>query len=73
MKSENYLEVIKKVKILGQITEYYFILGERFIFLMLGANSANTLADRFLTDGRVVYNRLKVFNPNYQDNRMWQP
>lgn len=63
MRSENYLEVIKKAKVLGQITEYYFILGERFIFLMLGAKSNNTLKDKFITDGRVVYNFMKPLNP----------
>ena len=66
MKSENYLEVIKKVKVLGQITEYYFILGERFLFLMLGAKSANTFMDKFITDGRVVYNCMKPLNPLYE-------
>lgn len=73
MKSDNYLDVIKKVKVLSQTTEYYFILGERFIFLMLGAKSNNTLMDKFITDGRVVYNCMKTFNPRYEGAKAWGP
>jgi hypothetical protein len=63
MRPDNYLDVIKKVKVLNLTADYYFILGERFIFLMVGARSNLSLAEIFVSDGRAVYNVQKIIDP----------